>query len=66
MQKPDELPVAAWGTYFATGDVDASAARAQELGAILTVPATSMENVGRYAVLTDPTGAAFGLYARES
>jgi predicted enzyme related to lactoylglutathione lyase len=29
------------------------------------LPPTSMENVGRYAVLSDPTGAAFGLYAAE-
>jgi uncharacterized protein len=26
------------------------------------LPLESMENVGRYAVLTDPTGAAFGLH----
>ncbi len=65
MKKPDELPVAAWGTHFATEDVDAVAGRAQELGATPMVPPTSMENVGRYAVLADPTGAAFGLYAPE-
>jgi predicted enzyme related to lactoylglutathione lyase len=33
-----------------------------ELGAGVILPPESMEQVGRYAVLTDPTGAAFGLH----
>jgi uncharacterized protein len=65
MQKTDEMPVAAWGTHFATDDVDASAARGQELGATVMLPPTSMEDVGRFAVLADPTGAPFGLYTSE-
>jgi predicted enzyme related to lactoylglutathione lyase len=32
MKKTDEMPAAAWGTHFATDDVEATAARAQELG----------------------------------
>lgn len=63
MAKTDELPHSAWGTHFATGDVDASTARAQGLGATVIVPPMPLENVGRFAVLTDPTGAAFGLFA---
>ena len=33
-----------------------------ELGAGVVVPPESMAEVGRYAVLTDPTGAAFGIH----
>jgi hypothetical protein len=62
MKKPDQMPVAAWGTHFATDDVEASAGRAQELGATVLLPPTTDEQVGTYAMLTDPTGAAFGLY----
>jgi uncharacterized protein len=63
MKKTDELPHSAWGTHFATKDVDASTAHAQELGAAVVVPPMPLENVGRFSVLTDPTGAAFGLFA---
>ena len=37
-----------------------------ELGAGVILPSESMENVGRYSVLTDPSGAAFGIHRRES
>ncbi len=52
-----------WLSYFAVEDTDAATARAQELGATVTLEPTSMENVGRFSILTDPTGAAFGLFA---
>jgi hypothetical protein len=66
MQERGGSPVAYWLTYFGVDDTDAVAARAMELGAGVVVPPESMENVGRYAVLTDPTGAAFGIHQRES
>jgi hypothetical protein len=53
---------ASWLTYFGVDDTDATAAKAMELGAGVIIPPESMEQVGRYAVLTDPTGAAFGLH----
>ena len=62
MQERGGSPVAYWLAYFAVGDTDAAAAKAMELGAGVILPPESMENVGRYAVLTDPTGAAFGLH----
>ncbi len=61
-EKQPGMPVAAWLSYFAVDDTDASVARAQELGATVMMPPTSMENVGRFAVLTDPTGAVFGVH----
>jgi predicted enzyme related to lactoylglutathione lyase len=62
MQERGGSPVAYWLAYFAVDDTDAMAAKAMELGAGVILPPESMENVGRYAVLTDPTGAAFGLH----
>ncbi len=65
MQERGGSPVAYWLAYFAVDDTDAAAAKAMELGAGVIVPPESMENVGRYAVLTDPTGAAFGIHRSE-
>jgi predicted enzyme related to lactoylglutathione lyase len=49
-----------WLIYFSVADVDASAARAQELGA--TVVASAMDFPGgRFAVVSDLDGATFGL-----
>jgi hypothetical protein len=58
---PAEVP-AYWLTYFAVEDCDAALARAVELGATTLVPPMDVEP-GRFAVLTDPTGAAFAVIA---
>jgi predicted enzyme related to lactoylglutathione lyase len=50
-----------WSAYFGVADVDASAERAQSLGAQVLVPPTDIPD-GRFAVLMDPQQAAFGLY----
>jgi uncharacterized protein len=60
--KNEGMPVAAWLSYIAVDDTDAATARAQELGATMMLEPTTMENVGRFSVLADPTGAAFGLH----
>ena len=62
MQERAGSPVAYWLSYFSVDDTDAVAAKAMELGGGVVVPPESMEEVGRYAVLTDPTGAAFGIH----
>ena len=66
MQERGGSPVAYWLAYFSVSDADATAAKAMELGAGVVVPPESMEGVGRYAVLTDPAGAAFGIHQSES
>jgi predicted enzyme related to lactoylglutathione lyase len=59
---PAEVP-AHWLTYFTSGDVDATVARAQELGARVLVPVTEIGGgMGRFAVIQDPQGAAFGIH----
>jgi predicted enzyme related to lactoylglutathione lyase len=50
-----------WLTYFYVDDVDAATAKAQQLGASVHMPPTSMGDVGRMAMLADPQGAAFYL-----
>ena len=49
-----------WLLYFATGDLDGSAARAGELGGTVVVPPMAVPG-GRIAVALDPQGATFGL-----
>jgi predicted enzyme related to lactoylglutathione lyase len=60
-QKAMGMP-SSWLSYVAVEDVDASAARAKELGAsILAEPFDVMEH-GRMAMVQDPTGALFALW----
>lgn len=50
-----------WIGYVAVDDVDSSADKAKELGGNVIVPPTDIPNVGRFAVITDPSGAAFSI-----
>lgn len=51
-----------WIAYFKVADCKASAAKADELGGKLLMPATEMPDVGTIAVVADPQGAVFSLY----
>src|SRR3984885_14136502 len=51
-----------WLVYIGTPQVDATCARAQGLGAKVVKAAADIPNVGRFAVLTDPQGAAFAVF----
>jgi hypothetical protein len=51
-----------WVPYIGTHDVDETVAAATRLGATVTSPPASLPNAGRYAVLVDPHGAAFGVH----
>jgi uncharacterized protein len=63
MAKPNDAPATAWVTYIGTDDVDATASRAKELGATVVVePMDIPGDIGRFAVILDPTGAAVGLF----
>ena len=57
---PDEVP-AFWMTIFASADTDATAAKAAELGGRVLAEPFDIEGVGRFAVLADPQGVAFGV-----
>lgn len=61
MKNPAEKAPPHWLTYIATGDVDATIEQASALGATVYAPAMDIPGVGRFAVLGDPGGAAFGI-----
>src|ERR1700691_3497222 len=48
--------------YFATDDINASAAKAAELGATVFMGPMEIPNAGIMALATDPTGAVHGLW----
>ena len=55
-----------WIAYIGTDDIEATVREAQELGGRVTKEITSMPNGGQYALLEDPQGAPFGVYASAS
>jgi hypothetical protein len=50
-----------WTSYVAVTDVDASAKRVEELGGKIYMPPTDIPNVGRFCIISDPTGATISL-----
>ncbi len=63
-EMPAEMPPL-WGVYFAVADVDASVAKAQELGGALFMGPMDIEP-GRFAVLADDQGVMFNLITMAS
>ncbi len=51
-----------WNCYVSVADADAAAARAQELGATLIMPAGDVGDSGRLAVFQDPQGAILSVW----
>jgi predicted enzyme related to lactoylglutathione lyase len=51
-----------WLAYFAVTSCDASTKKASELGGRVMMPPKDIPNVGRFSILTDPTGAVFALF----
>ena len=66
MAMPSEVPAehpAYWLAYFGTADVDATVGAAKSAGAdVLAGPMDIPGAGGRFAVLRDPQGAAFGVF----
>jgi predicted enzyme related to lactoylglutathione lyase len=63
---PSGGPEAHWIAYLGMDDVDAAVRTAQELGGQVLLPPVDVPGMGRAAVLRDPQGAAFGIFASES
>jgi len=61
MKSPDPNVPPAWLPYISVVDCDASAARAQALGGQICAPPMEIPDVGRFAVIIDPLGAAIGI-----
>src|SRR3954451_13140079 len=62
MKMPDPSMPSQWVFYVYSDDVDATVAKAKELGAFAVVEGMDIPAVGRIAVLGDPQGAAFGVF----
>lgn len=60
-QMNEGQPVA-WTTYLATADIDATVAAATAAGGTTLLAPVDVMGFGRLAVLSDPTGGAFGLW----
>ncbi len=63
MQKAPELEnvPSHWMSYVAVDDIDASLAKAAELGGAIIVPAMDIPNTGRFGVISDPSGAVIAM-----
>jgi uncharacterized protein len=64
MTMPDQVPAevpAYWLTYFNVDDPDAAVATATAQGGNVVVPAMDVPGVGRFSVLSDPSGAVFAV-----
>ena len=66
MKMPDASMPSQWVPYVHADDVDATVAKAKELGASAVVEGMDVPGVGRVAVLVDPQGAAFGLFKQQT
>jgi predicted enzyme related to lactoylglutathione lyase len=63
MKVPAELPRPTWLAFVLVPDVAASVASARRLGGRVVVgPQPDVRNVGRYALLADPTGGVLGVF----
>jgi predicted enzyme related to lactoylglutathione lyase len=51
-----------WTPYIATPDVDETVTKAKGLDATIIQDATDIPNMGRFAIIQDPTGAVFGIW----
>jgi len=61
-----DLPHGAWATYVSVDDADDAAAKASSAGGSTVVGPMDVMDIGRMAVLTDPTGAAVGIWQPKS
>lgn len=49
-----------WFTYLAVDDIDETVAKCRDLGASITREPFEVANVGKIAIVCDPTGASLG------
>jgi uncharacterized protein len=50
-----------WLVYFAVEDCEVTVARAEQLGGAVQMPPSDIPDVGRFAIIRDPQGAAFAV-----
>jgi len=62
MKKPDPAIPDNWLPYIMVDDIGAWTKKAQALGAKICKDVTEVPDMGWFSVITDPTGATFGLW----
>lgn len=62
LKNPEEGAPSAWLPYVAVEDVDATAARVEELGGKVCVPPEDIPGIGRFTVTADPAGAMLAYF----
>ena len=55
-----------WLTYVSVDDIQAATAKAKSLGATIMKDVTEVMDFGWLSIITDPTGATFGLWKPKS
>jgi predicted enzyme related to lactoylglutathione lyase len=65
MKHPMPGAPSAWLAYVEVGDLRAATDKAKSLGATLVRDITAVPNEGSFAIITDPTGAALGLWQHQ-
>lgn len=51
-----------WLAYVGVEDIDASTAKAKSLGATILMGPQEVPNVGRFTIITDPTGCNIAMF----
>jgi len=59
-------PGSIWITYVAVDDLEASLAKVKEFGGTVKQDITEVPNMGRFSLITDPSGAVIGLWEAAS
>jgi predicted enzyme related to lactoylglutathione lyase len=62
MKDPRPGATSAWMPYVLVDNVDDSTREAESLGAKVMKPVDEVPNMGRFSIITDPTGAMLGLW----
>lgn len=61
-QRPEGMPISAWGVYFRVADIDAAIAKIGELGGQVIMGPMEVPETGKIAAAFDSTGAAFNIH----
>ncbi|MDJ0380602.1 VOC family protein [Streptomyces sp. G-G2] len=59
---PDPMPPTVWTTYLSTDAIDATLKSVTDAGGTVMMGPMDVMDIGRMAVITDPTGAVVGLW----
>jgi len=51
-----------WLAYVGVEDIDAATEKAESLGAKVCMGPQEVPNVGRFAIITDPTGSTIAMF----